>query len=67
MVTGLEPIVPPNTVHKVSVGGIYDFYRTKHVKFGVGALVSFYPLPGDLAAEYGNPTSYMGFVRLKVQ
>ena len=45
-------------VNKVSVGGIYDFYRTEHVKAGIGALVSKYVLPGELAPVYGSdPTS----------
>lgn len=55
------------TVHKTSFGGIYDFWRTEHAKFGVGGLVSFYGLPGDLKPFYGDPTSYMAFVRLKIQ
>ena len=32
-------------VNKITIGGIYDFYRTEHVKFGIGALVSKYWLP----------------------
>jgi hypothetical protein len=59
---------PIHTVNKVSVGGIYDFYRTDHAKFGVGALVSRYGLPGDLKPLYGgDPTSGMVFVRLKIE
>jgi hypothetical protein len=55
------------TVGKVSVGGIYDFYRTDHIKAGIGALVSRYVLPGELAPLYGSdPTSTMVFARLKV-
>jgi hypothetical protein len=65
--TGTEAVASPDTVSKVSVGGIYDFYRTKNVRLGVGGLVSWYAMPSDLAAEYGQPTSYMAFVRLKVQ
>jgi hypothetical protein len=58
---------PIHTVSKVSVGGIYDFYRTDHAKFGVGGLISLYGLPGDLRSVYGEPTSAMGFVRLKIE
>jgi hypothetical protein len=54
------------TVNKLSVGGIYDFWRTKYAKFGIGGLVSFYGLPSELRSSYGDPTSYMGFVRLKI-
>ena len=55
------------TVNKASIGGIYDFFRTDHAKFGVGGLVSFYGLPGDLKPLYGDPTSYMVFARVKIQ
>ena len=57
---------PKFNVSKVSVGGIYDFVRTDHAKFGVGALVSFYDMPGALTPYYGDPTSSMVFMRLKV-
>src|SRR3954447_4627632 len=54
-------------VNKLSVGGIYDFYRTNHVKFGIGGLVSKYALPDVLKPLYGSdPTSGMVFLRLKV-
>jgi hypothetical protein len=58
---------PVFTVNKLSVGGIYDFYRTDHAKFGIGGLVSFYGIPGDLKSSYGDPTSGMVFVRFKVE
>ena len=58
---------PVFTVNKLSVGGIYDFYRTEHAKFGVGALVSIYGLPSGLKPAYGDPTSGMIFARLKVE
>ncbi len=55
------------TVSKLSVGGIYDFWRTERVKLGVGALVSKYALPADLVGQYGrDPTSFMAFGRLKM-
>jgi len=54
-------------VNRLSVGGIYDFYRTDHVKFGIGGLVSKYALPDVLKPHYGSdPTSGMVFLRLKV-
>jgi hypothetical protein len=54
-------------VNRLSLGGIYDFYRTDHVKLGIGGLVSKYGLPGVLKPLYGNdPTSGMVFMRLKV-
>jgi hypothetical protein len=55
------------TVGKVSVGGIYDFLRTDHAKFGLGGLVSRYAIPHDLVSQYGkDPTSFMVFGRLKL-
>jgi hypothetical protein len=59
--------VPVYTVNKLSVGGIYDFYRTNNAKFGVGGLMSFYGLPDVLKPFYGDPTSAMAFVRLKIE
>jgi hypothetical protein len=54
-------------VSKVSLGGIYDIPLAQHLKFGIGALVSKYGLPGELTPFYGSdPTSYMAFFRLKV-
>ena len=54
-------------VGKLSVGGIYDFYRTDHVKAGIGGLVSKFAYPAELTPLYGsNPTGYMVFARLKV-
>jgi len=55
-------------VNKLSVGGIYDFYRTEHVRAGIGALVSKYALPEELKPLYGSDlTSGMIFGRIKVQ
>jgi hypothetical protein len=54
-------------VNKISIGGIYDFYRTEHVKIGIGGLVSKYGLPNELKPLYSSdPTSGMVFARLKV-
>ena len=58
---------PVFTVNKLSVGGIYDFYRAGRAKFGVGGLVSFYGLPSGLEDVYGDPTSAMVFARIKVE
>ena len=54
------------TVSKVSAGAIYDFYRTEHAKFGIGGLISGYDIPAPLKPFYGDPTSGMVFLRLKV-
>jgi hypothetical protein len=67
IVTGFVTSHPVFTVSKVSAGGIYDFVRTQNMKFGVGALASRYGIPDALKSEYGDPTSYMIFARLKIQ
>jgi hypothetical protein len=67
IVTGLEAPHPVYTVSKVSAGAIYDFIRTQNMKLGIGALASRYGIPDALKSEYGDPTSYMIFARLKIQ
>jgi len=68
IVTGLAPTPQPVfTVNKISAGGIYDFIRTQNMKIGVGALATRYGIPDALKPEYGDPTSYMVFARLKIQ
>jgi len=66
--TDLLPSEEKFTVGKLSAGYVYDFALHKHVKAGVGGLVSGYSLPGGLEPSYGgSPTSYMLFARLKIQ
>jgi hypothetical protein len=55
-------------VWKLSLGYVNDFASTRHLKFGLGGLVSKYSLPAELDSFYGSdPTSYMIFVRMKIQ
>ncbi|WP_319798553.1 hypothetical protein [Nitrobacter sp.] len=55
------------SVGKVSAGGVYDFIRTDHAKFGIGGLVSRYLLPDDLKPVYGRDlTGFMVFGRIKL-
>ena len=43
-------------------------FQSQTRQAGIGALVSKYALPGELAPVYGSdPTSGMIFVRIKVQ
>jgi hypothetical protein len=67
IVTGFAAPQPVFTVNKVTLGGIYDFVRVQNMKFGLGALASRYSIPDALKPEYGDPTSYMIFARLKIQ
>ncbi len=58
----------PFTVGKASIGGIRDFALRPHLKFGLGALVSYNFVGRDLSAVYGGDrTGTMGFLRLKVE
>ena len=55
-------------VGKLTGGYIYDVLTSRHFKLGVGGLASWYSLPGELQAAYGDsPTSYMVFARIKIQ
>lgn len=55
-------------VGKLSLGAIHDFARVGHAKVGAGALVSRYAVPAALNGIYGaNPTSYMVFVRARLE
>jgi hypothetical protein len=54
------------TVEKISLGYIRDVHLGDHLKLGIGGLVSRYGYPSALDRAYGDPTSYMVFLRLKV-
>jgi len=54
------------TVGKLSLGYIRDLHLAPHVKLGLGGLVSRYEFPAELDHAYGNPTSYMLFLRVKL-
>ena len=62
---GPAPVFTPT---KFSLGYIYDFQLAEHVKLGIGGLASRYIVPKGLDAAYGSdPTSFMTFIRLKIQ
>jgi hypothetical protein len=54
------------TVDKISLGYIRDWRVADHLKFGMGGLVSRYGFPAALDRAYGDPTSFMIFLRLKL-
>ena len=54
-------------VGKLSVGAIDDFYQTRHLSFGAGALVSRYQHDAALDEAYGHPTSELVFLRAKIE
>jgi hypothetical protein len=64
---GLNAPEPTFTATKFSLGYIYDFHLAEHVKLGIGGLASRYIVPSGLNAAYGSdPTSFMTFIRLKI-
>jgi hypothetical protein len=64
--TELDPSHNLYRVSKASLGAIYDVPMGKRALLGFGALVSVVGIPSPLAASYGGqPTSTMGFVRIK--
>jgi hypothetical protein len=55
------------TVHKLSLGYIYDFAPRNMIRFGVGAMGSVHLLPHSLDRAYGDaPLSGLLFVRAKL-
>ena len=54
-------------VGKFSLGYIYDVPVAQHLSLGLGALGSLYDLPKAIQPAYGDPQSYMLFVRFKLR
>lgn len=53
---------------KASLGAVHDSARVGHARFGIGGLLSRYDVPSALDGIYGsNPTSYMVFLRAKLE
>jgi hypothetical protein len=67
--TPSSPLAGQNfRVGKISAGYIYDFPTNGYYKTGIGGLVSRYAIPEALAQSYGsNPTSFMLFIRVKIE
>lgn len=54
-------------MNKVTVGYVYDVQPSGPVKYDVGALMSRHFVPSGMTPAYGeDPTSYMMFVRLRL-
>lgn len=57
----------PFAVAKVTVGGVYDFPRIGHSRFGIGAQVSRHQVPAAMEPAYGaDPGSWLLFARWKL-
>jgi hypothetical protein len=62
----LTPDEATHRVGKLSLGYVYDI-PSQHYKFGFGGLVSRYRIPSELKDEYGDPTSFMIFARVRIK
>lgn len=55
------------TVNKLSIGYIYDFAKTGHIRWGIGVLGNIAILPEELEKIYtANPVGMMTFIRGKM-
>lgn len=61
------PLAAGEKVNKVSVGYYQDLHRHRGTRLGAGVMASRHLLPAGTAQVAGNPTSYMLFLRLKLQ
>ena len=59
---------PAYSVAAFSLGYVYDIPVAEHLALGLGGLGSAYALPPAIRPAYGGaPTSFMGFLRLKIR
>ena len=56
----------PFTVKKITCGYVYEPIVTHHMKWGIGGLISFSLLPKPVAMRYGDDTSYMLFLQVRL-
>ena len=62
-----DPLHGTYTVHKATVGYVYDFPEWHKMQVGIGTSVGMSFLPDEIEPVYGkNPMSYLGFVRIKL-
>ncbi|MDP3889404.1 MAG: hypothetical protein Q8Q25_02590 [bacterium] len=53
-------------IKKLTLGYVYEFLSTHHLKWGLGGLVDFPMVPSAIKNEYGNTTSFMGFLQIRL-
>lgn len=54
-------------IQKASVGYVFDFAERRHLRFGIGGLVSRFSIPANLDYSYGSePAGYTVFVRARL-
>ncbi len=54
------------TVKKLTLGYVYEFVTTHHVKWGLGGLISFPMMPAIVRKCYGKTSSFMGFLQVRL-
>lgn len=54
------------TVKKVTLGYVYEFITSHHIKWGLGGLVDFPIVPKKISCRYGSDTSFMVFLQLRL-
>lgn len=61
-----DPLEGTYTVHKATVGYVYDFPTWRNMQWGIGSSVGGSFVPKEIEPVYGKtPMSYLGFVRMK--
>jgi hypothetical protein len=60
------PLEGTYTVHKATLGYVYDFPVWNHMQWGLGSSVGANFVPDEIESVYGKtPMSYLGFIRMK--
>ena len=54
------------TVKKLTLGYVYEFLSAYHLKWGIGGLIDFPMVPATIKNCYGNTTSFMGFLQIRL-
>lgn len=61
-----DPLEGTYTVHKGTLGYVYDLPEWNHMQWGIGSSVGVNFVPDEIESVYGeNPMSYLAFVRMK--
>lgn len=53
-------------VNKLTLGYIYNFLFTRHLKWSIGGLIDFPFVPQKIKCSYGNTTSGMIFLQIRI-
>lgn len=53
-------------VKKLTLGYIYEFMTSHHIKWGLGGLIDFPMVPQKISHRYGSDTSFMFFLQFRL-